>query len=230
MKIVIVDDEKYFLKKLKIMVKNEFESLNIECNIDTYSDENLFFDNFSDDYDILFFDIELTEINGIDIAKKLRLKGYNGFIIFVTSHINYSVLGYEVEAFRYILKADIDILLPECIKSIVKKISFNFFEIDSKNKIKVQNIIYIESNKHRLNFITNEEQSSNYTIYDKLDNIEKKFDAFNFLRIHKSYLVNVKYIVKIKKYKIVLVDGMILPISRSKYKNTEKQLFMRRYT
>lgn len=136
--------------------------------------------------------------------------------------------GYKVNAIRYIIKDTIETALPECMDAILKKrqsgqISFPF--IEGERKLYMDNILYVESRKHKLFFFCMEGEMACYRIYRKLDEVEKELKEHGFLRIHKSYLVNMKHIKKISNYLAYLDIGEQLPIPRLKYQ-TVKEAFV----
>jgi len=231
MNIAICDDEIIFLESINYHVKDVLckYAMPVIINLFHKGKELL---NYKDlqKFDIIFLDIELNDINGIELAKAFRRKGYKGLIVFITSHLDYSILGYEVEAFRYILKANIDREIAECIDSAIKKLDLYgeviVFKINNENiKMKLKDIFYIESNDHKIIFhmINN----SSYVTYDKLNEIEEKISSDDFYRIHQSFLVNSKYIKKIKRYSACLKNNFVLPISKSRYNDVEDQMLIK---
>ena len=103
---------------------------------------------------------------------------------------------------------------------VVKKIKFNFNE--GTRNISLERILYIESRLHKLEFNIMEDRLNKYSIYGKLDEIENELDDKNFLRIHQSYLVNMKHIVKISRYEAVLNNGARLEIPKTRYKSAQE--------
>ena len=78
------------------------------------------------------------------------------------------------------------------------------------------------SSVHKLLFFLNDSKNEPYSLYDKLDNIEEELFKYGFLRTHKSYLVNTKYIKKVSNYKVEIDSGIILPIPREKFQSDLK--------
>lgn len=96
-------------------------------------------------------------------------------------------------------------------------VQFRF--VEGELKLNVEDIIYIETNKHRNLFYTN---SGTYSIYRKLNEIEQEFNGMDFLRIHQSFLVNMRYIEKISSYVLRLTTGEELSVPKSRYQNVKK--------
>ncbi len=105
LRFAICDDELPILNTIEKLVKENLENLKIKHTIHTFTNgENLLNYKKINDFDVIFLDIELKTTNGIDIAKKLRENAYNKLIVFITSFADYSIIGYKVNAFRFILK------------------------------------------------------------------------------------------------------------------------------
>ena len=196
------------------------------CEIDEFESGNEFINlgiNMTK-YDIVFLDINMDEIDGIETAQEIRKVSNDIFIVFVTAFINYAVEGYSVNAIRYILKNNENFaeLIFECIDAIskkmndsVKKKEFKFSE--GVKNISLELLLYIESKLHKLNFHIMEDKLNTYSLYGKLDEFEKELEDKAFLRIHR-YLINMKHIVSIYRYKAVLNNGIKLKISKDRYK------------
>ena len=163
-------------------------------------------------YDIVFLDINMDEIDGIETAQEIRKVSNDIFIVFVTAFISYAVEGYSVNAIRYILKNNENFaeLIFECIDAISKKMNYSV----KKKEL----LLYIESKLHKLNFHIMEDRLNTYSLYGKLDEFEKELEDKAFLRIHQSYLINMKHIVSIYRYEAVLNNGIKLKISKDRYK------------
>lgn len=169
----------------------------------------------------------MNEIDGLETAKRIRIFNENIFIVFVSAYYSYSLEGYKVNAVRYIIKENenLELSYRECIYSILKIINENqntqIFGFQEGNiELDVAKIMFVESNLHKLVFHMNGSSKMNYTMYDKLDNVQIE----GFCRIHKSYLINMKYIVEMSRYYIVLADGTRLSVAKTRYPEVKKQI------
>lgn len=232
LKIAIYDREKFFQEKTKNILENYLNRINIIFKIDTFDSENDFNTIISDDfcYDVIYISSEYYDSNFIDIVNKLRNKECKTYIIFVTSCIDYLIEGYKLDVIRYIEKNDDNYNKSVCesIDAVINKIGINkqyFKFIEEKKYIPVEDILYVESKLHKLYFYVQEKEICVYTIYNKLDDVEKILINYNFLRIHQSYLVNVKYIKEIKNYMVILKNEIKLVIPKSKYKRVKNMYY-----
>lgn len=234
-KIAICDDEKYYQKTINTILQNYLNELQIIFEIDIYKSgkELCALGIGLAKYDVVFLDINMEYYNGIETAKKIRKYNSDIYIVFVTSYVSYAVLGYEVEAVRYILKNNINFqsALVECMDTIlakmrykIDKIKFSFLE--GERYISIEKILYVESKQHKVFFHIKGEKITLYSLYKKLDEIEKQLDEYGFLRIHKSYLVNTDYIERLSNYKVVLTSEEILPIPKLRYKSVKENFIL----
>ena len=223
-KIAVCDDEEIFRKNIYKIIMKYMDENDCPCEIDEFESGNEFINlgiNMTK-YDIVFLDINMDEIDGIETAQEIRKVSNDIFIVFVTAFISYAVEGYSVNAIRYILKNNENFaeLIFECIDAISKKMNYSVKKKEFKFSEGVKNIslellLYIESKLHKLNFHIMEDKLNTYSLYGKLDEFEKELEDKAFLRIHR-YLINMKHIVSIYRYKAVLNNGIKLKISKDR--------------
>ena len=108
--IIICDDNEVFLEKLRSQIHTLLKKDNINSVVYAYSSAEDIPVSQMSEADILFLDIDFSnkKYTGIDIAKKVRSVNNSAVIVFVTNYIEYAPEGYEVQAFRYLLKSDIE--------------------------------------------------------------------------------------------------------------------------
>ncbi len=226
LKIAVCGVDKVVLEEVVDLVGTELTKLNMEYDINTFSTgEDLLDCKDINCFDIVFLEVELGTTNGINIAKKLRNNWYENIIVFIASSIEYASLGYRVEAFRFILKCNLKKGLSECVCSSIPKLGLKKIKI-ADLILCVKDILYIESDRHQV--IIHFENSDTHKVYDTLDSIEKKLNSNSLIRVHKSYLINVMYMLEMKSYGLKLKDGTQIPIPKSKYRDIKMLINMRR--
>lgn len=206
LKIAICDDNLSMRTKFADMLYKLLEKNHIDGEIKFATDNPDDFYNYivSNPVDVVLLDVDLrSEMTGIDLAKKIR--GFNTSlkIIFITAHIEYMMLSFKVNTFDYLVKPVSPEKLEECL---IRLTQFTYTDNDNFIKIKSgpithmvnkNDIIYIEKSHPKSNIYTNNEViESNYTL-EEFQNILPK----NFLRCHKSYVVNIKKISEINTIK-----------------------------
>lgn len=227
LKIAVCDDEKYYRDYIKRLVLNEFRVRKICCEVDLFDSGDKFLElgEAVTKYRIVFLDINMEGTNGIETVKEIRKRTSELYVIFVTAFITYAIEGYKYDVVRYLLKGNDNFegLLTECIDAILNKINFQvevreFDFVEGKKNVNLEKIYYIESNLHKVVFWIKEESLERFSLYEKLNRIEEKIKNQKFIRIHQSYLVNMKHIISIKNYKTVLDNGEELLMSKAKFK------------
>lgn len=169
-------------------------------------------------FDIVFLDIYMKDLLGIDVAHQLRGMGYQGHIVFLTATADFAVDGYEVEAMGYLLKPHSYEKLSQVMDRATREMTVNFYPVKHHSKvIKVSyhEILYIESSNSKCILHCCNGQS--YVIYKKLSEIEQELNDERFLRCHQSYLVNMDYIHKMDR-QFTLVTGDIVLIRQRNLK------------
>lgn len=220
----ICDDDLIFASKIEMMLIKISKSQLIEMNIEVYSDGYELWRDIQNrnTFDLLYLDIEMLQINGIDVARKIREKDIDVIIIYISSYENYFIQLFEVEPFRFIKKPVDDEIFYSYFNKAYDRIlgSDLYFEYKFNkipHKIMLKNVLYFESSG-RLIEIKGKDENGKF--YGKLNMVEKKLESgkIPFLRIHQSYLVNYRFIKEISFYKVVLYDGTELQISEERQK------------
>ena len=227
LKIAICDDEKFFKIKIEKNIEKYLGKEEIAYEVDSFDSGIQLLEKGENiaEYDMIFLDINMQEIDGIETAKCIRSYSSEIFLIFVTAYVQYSPEGYKVNAIRYLLKDNesFDETFRECMDAILKKLElkkevciFNF--LDGKKEVLLDEIVCIESNLHKLTFqIDTGKKTESYYMYDRLDNVFEQIQSQRFCRIHKSYLVNLKYVDDIMRYQVILKNGQRLNVAKPRY-------------
>jgi DNA-binding LytR/AlgR family response regulator len=184
--------------------------------------------------DIFFLDINMPDISGLSLAKSINQKSK---IIFTTAYREYALDGFNLQAVDYLLKPIAFDRFLQAIHKYFEGVTFNDSEIKVKESVLRNNFIFVRSDRKmvKINFdeIRYVESLSDYIkIYladktiitrETISNIQTKLPAKNFLRIHRSYIVNLK---KINSYtnEFVEIGNNAIPISRTYKENVLKKL------
>lgn len=231
LKIAICDDEKAFAEEIEQLVAKYFSTRNVGYQIDIFESGVLFVELGFDmtQYQIVFFDINMEGMNGMESAKQFRRYCPDTFLIFVTSLTNYALEGYKVEAIRYLIKNHETLAddIKEALDAIFermhvgsKSLIYDFIEAPLK-LVHLCKIMYVENNLHKVAFHLLEDGDEKvYTIYKKLDNVESDFKSEALVRVHQSYLVNMQYACSVERYFTRLKNGKELPVSKQRYRKT----------
>ncbi len=234
--IAICDDEDGFLFLEQKLVSAYMENHDYQYHVDTFSSGIDFLQSNENigNFDIIFLDINMNKLDGIETAKKIRECGSQAYIVFVTAFITYALEGYKVDAIRFLLKESesLEPSIEECLDSIILKMNYKenretFIFLEGEKTLSPDDIVYIESNLHKLTFYLAEENMKSYSMYEKLDVLDKRLCRYDFCRIHKSFLVNLKYVQEIERYSAKLTENIChishLSVSQSRYNHAKEQ-------
>jgi len=220
MRIAIVEDKEQHIETLKTYLQRYEKEENVKLEVYTFLDGLKFLDSYKTRFDIVFMDVDMPYINGVETAKRLRQMDRNVCLIFVTEYSQFAINGYEVEAFDFIVKpVDYEKFHLRLSKAIATVNKNDLGTICIKNKdlvrmVKVADIYYLESRDHKIIYhLTDEDVET----WGALDNIEKTLPNKYFARCGTSYLVNLSYVISVKGNEVVL-PNVVLPISRLKKK------------
>lgn len=224
--IVLCDDNATFLKSLHHKIKTVAAQYDWICTYQYFNDAHKLLEADLTKTDILFLDIDMPGIDGITAGKLLRDQYPELIIVYVTGYVQYARDGYSVAAFRYLLKDSLDIELPDCIRDIQKKLfaqqeSITIRGLEHLLQIRLQDMLYIEgtSQRHVIVHMRQDELECMGTLSD----FEKQLGAHGFLRIQRSYLVNMFHVQWIKNYHVYLSNGEALKVSERNYPNVTTQ-------
>lgn len=101
-----------------------------------------------------------------------------------------------------------------------ESMTLEFSFVEGKTSLKAEDIIYIETSRHKNFFYT---KTQVYSIYKKLSELETELESYGFVRVHLSFLVNMKYIEKISSYILRLTNGKEISVPKSRYAEVKKK-------
>lgn len=218
--IAICDDERDMSEKIREMVSEFFRRKNMEIAIAQFSSgEELL--NYDRTIDILFLDIQMKDINGIETARELRREKFRGFLIFITVLKEMVFQSFEVQAFDYLVKpiekTNFEKTMERLLTSMRNVSEANLLVQKGYESIIVpfDDIIFCEviDRKIYLHLVSSEI----IEFYDKIQNLETKLDS-RFFKCHRSFLINLKYLKSYKDGMAYMEGGKKIPVSRLRSK------------
>lgn len=226
-RIAAVDDEPIFTAMVKETIETHMKNARENYEMLTFSGGNgLLSSDREKPFDLVLLDIDMPGITGIEIARELRTKQKDTAIIFITNkdELVYETIRYT--PFRFIRKSRFAEEIGEALENYLRKRrdqrAVYFFSVDEgKRPVNVVSLIYAEVQSHKLTVHCEEES---FEANGNLSDVEKAVAGYGFVRIHKSYLVNLRYITLIRKNEIILDDGTSLPLSRRKLESVKMEL------
>mgnify|MGYP004691041727 CR=1 FL=1 len=233
----ICDDEEFFRNELKKFVSEYGNEMDINVSIDLYDNAKELMNNIlskSKEYDLLFLDVEMPGMTGIEMADALRKIDPWVCISFVTSYDAFAIQAFRLDALDYVMKP----IKYTQVKHIIEKARIQidyrknaqkaekrYLKIKSGYEdvlIDLQNVIYIEKRRNQCVFHKIDEEIS---CYEPLKNVYERLDNDVFMYIHQGYIANFNYIKEVKKDVVCFGRGMEVPLSR-KYHDQIKELHL----
>ncbi len=229
MEIIICDDDTIILQSIKSYVQSFDDSAKI---ITFQSGEELLECDFCQ-ADIVFLDYQMMQLDGIESARKLRERDYDGLIIFLTSYSEKVFEAFEVKPFDYLVKPVDESKIYNTMKRAyqdIEQTANNFFSYSNKNityRIPLSKIYYFESTGR----ITKLQlKTESILLYLKIGDIVVSLKNKNFFRCHKGFIVNFEHIFQFSKNEIVMDNNSKIFLSKLKYKEFSEAFrgYMRR--
>lgn len=235
-RVIICDDDEKYLSTMFDIVQSWMSEAAIATKIHRYSKIEEIGEPILASCDIALLDIDFArkKYTGIDIARKLRTFRSDAVIIFVTNYIEYAPEGYEVKAFRYILKIDVQQKLRNTLNLAMEELSTarETLKIKIEGEIidlRIRDIVYIESHLRKVSVHMKRPRGNTgkeYSYYATMTDLEKQLEPQGFLRIHKSYLVNMRYIRRFVNKEILLNDGTLLSVGDKNYSEKKSKFLV----
>lgn len=220
MKILICDDEERYLNELKVHVEEYLRTHNIKAELFTTLNPKEIMDS-SFAFDLVFLDIQMPELNGIELAKELKNRNNKVIFFFVTNFDEYLDEAMDLRIFRFFEKpfnvkrlySSLDRAMEYIDESYVDLFLYNNGE---HQKILVDNIVYIKRENRKVILTTN--SGNEYTTKESLEHWTEKLPNTFFYLVHKGFLVNLHYITKCS-YTELYIDKVRIPIAPRKQAN-----------
>ena len=216
MKICICDDDLHMHDEIKQLIGEFFSQTDIpefscfgsgEDLLECYSQSN--------EFDIIFLDVEMSGINGIDTAEEIRKKAPEAIIIFVSSHKNYVFDAFRCEALHFLVKPINASEFENVFSRAVNKYKSrnNFLPLQWQNtrmNIKISDIYYVEGYRRHLKIHTADES---FEAQGNITSAYEKLREHGFILIHQGYLVNMQYIKRFNATDVVLENDDVIMMS-----------------
>ncbi len=218
--LAIVEDEQLYIDQLTEYIHRYEAEKKLKFKISVFSDGAEIVEDYKGVYDIIFLDIQMKFMNGMDAAEKIRELDPNVVIIFITNMTQYAVRGYEVDALDYIVKpVEYFSFSQKFSRALgrIKKDEAVYISIpleDGILKVAVDDIDYIESQSHSMIYYT---KKGTFHSRGTMRGLEEKLCNYGFFRANKGYLVNMKHVDGVAD-NCCLIGGGKLPISRTRRK------------
>lgn len=225
--IAICDDENEQLQYLTGLLGTWDDRNKHLMELKTFSSAEAFLFEYGENkaYDILLLDVEMGKMSGVDLAKEIRKENHTIQFIFITGFYEYFSDGYDVSALHYLIKPATSDRLYPVLDRAVQNLNYRERSIlidtgEEQIKVPLSDIIYIEADKVHINIVTTQ---GKYRTRTTLLKISELLDD-TFFKVHRSYIVGLKYVRKITRQDITVANGDNIPISRGMYDSVHAAL------
>ena len=215
-RIAVCDDEKIDRKVIRSMIEKYVSAYNVENSIEEYDSADGLISGIAgkEGPDILFLDIFMSGMNGIELAKKLRSEHVKSDIVFITSSNEYAADAFEVNAFSYLRKPLEESKFDEIMDKIMNRYSrTRSIEVNCERvqeKIYVSDIIYIETSGRQLVIHA---AGRDYTVYMSIAGILKMLPQADFVQVSRFEAVSLYHIKMMNEKEVLLDDGTTVTLS-----------------
>ncbi len=227
--IAVCDDEKEIREYLTRQINDILAAEDLDGRVTAFADGAPLVREYNAGtaaYDLLFLDITMRVCDGMTAAKQIRALDGDVMIVFVTASAEYVFSGYEVRAFRYLLKPELKNgfagVFRECLRELTRSNEFHYaFQTGNQTvSLAIKDILYFESDRRKISVkLTGGKE---YSFYEKLDKVEEALKKHDFVRCHQSFLLNAKKISSLGAGEAELTDGTRVPVSKHRAKETNE--------
>ena len=231
-RIAVCDDEVIFVRCLRDMVEALFEKQGMEFQCFVYTSAPVLIRaHRKEEFQLLFLDIDMPGLSGIQLASKFRDKGLDTTLVFVSSHDDFVFETFRYNAYRFVRKNKLISDTQEMISSFCAALKTKsvIVRLDSDQhrtlEQKVSDIAYFYSIRHDIYFVNAQKESVRLAMHTyTMNELEKQFTEKGFIRVHKSYLVNYTWILQIKGDWVYLkANHDKIPLSRGRSEEVKLQ-------
>lgn len=238
--VAICDDNIVFMNNLNSILTKCLTKYTNDFTISSISNGNLLLAKHKEkEFDIIFLDIDMPNISGFDVAKILRDNCSRCFIIFITNHSELVYESMDFQPFNFIRK-NCGIPVEESVNNIIDKLIHHMKQnekiileddISGRNAVYLKDVIFIESDRHYVKYHVLKKEIP-IKMRDNISDLEKRYEPYDFIRIHKRYLINFRFLsnIDVKRNEIELGSVHLrLPMSKNLKNSVDEKytLFLR---
>ncbi len=228
--IAICDDECRFIGQMEELLCGLQEKCGVTLEIDSFQSGFSLLDAIrrGQYYDIICLDIQMDGLDGLETAREIRTADRTVELIYLTSYDSYMKAVFEVAPSGFIVKPvdiqEFEDTMRRVIQVAMDQDAYYRFRYNKEEyKVPIRDILYFNSDLRRTNIVW---KGGTYIEYKKLSEVSRCIQQTRgeFLRIHKSYLVNYRHIIRISRDKVLMSNGDELPVSDYRRQEVDGQL------
>lgn len=216
MRIAICDDESQICELMRDKIQRNYFASDIDLHIQIFDSGEKVLASDLNDIDVLFLDVDMPVINGLEVARIIRERNKDMIIVFLTAYSEFVFESFKVDAFRYLIKPVKDKELTETLEAIQKKLCepeeyLNFQFQNEMYSVRYSDIIYIEGARDKIWIYC---KDKTYRWRGTLKHLNKMLTDKGFFQVHRSYLINMNKIRRYSSGSVSLEGDYEVPISK----------------
>lgn len=231
----ICDDEEFYIEDMCGYLKAFTSEEEVELHVEKYHSGLELLDAMREhgkSFDMIFLDVDMPQINGMDTAMEIRKFDTNVIICFVTSHRQYAFDAFQVNASGYCEKPVSYVRLKSMLNKCIQEIRYIkdrktaeeiYLEISYGKEpiiVPIKKVVFIEKQRNKCVLHTTDGE---ITCYDTLSNIYEKLNHEVFFFVHQGYIVNFNHILEVQAKAVIVTGPLDVPISRKYYKEMRER-------
>lgn len=231
-RIGICDDDETFCWQTEEHIRTYCDKYNLQAETQIFLSGKSLLECYNSEkpFDLLLLDIEMEELNGIAVGQKLRTDLANEItqIVYISSNNSYAMQLFKIRPMDFLIKpvteTDIEQMMNTYCQLFVQ--NTNYFEYkNGKNicRINQKHILYFQSEGRVIHMYT---INGTEMFYGKLSNVLNELNPRTFCCVHKSFVINWNYVAEYRLDKIILSNGVVIPISQSKRSSVREQILL----
>lgn len=219
-RIAIVEDDKKERALIQEYVRRFSNEKSLEIKTEEFTDGLQLIQEYHRNFDVLFLDIEMEKLNGLEAARQIRKTDRDVMILFITNLVQYAIEGYEVDAADFIVKPLVYTSFCMRMEKVIKKLDLKIKKLiplrvkKETIMLNAHDIILVETRSKKTLIRFNEEEVG---CSETMSEVQKKLESYGFFRCHNSFLVNMAYIDRLDG-NIAIVKKYEIPISKHRKK------------
>ena len=230
LKIALCDDDSQFVSKITGLIQSLLQNGTESPVITTYINPVALTASISDGerYDIYILDVEMPDLNGMDVARRIREFQPDAPLLFLSSHLSYATEGYKVQALRYVPKLDLENALPEALEQAIATLekadtrSIMVQHYQNYTRILHKDILYVQKMQRSIQIVT--DRQGNFKDNRGIKELFSEINDPRFILTDRAYSVNLDYVQELDGSWLVLNNEDRVPISRPMIPNVKKAM------
>lgn len=230
-RIAVLDDELMYIERIRQITETCMCQIEMRYEIHAYETGQSVLDDLRKEiyYDVYLLDVQLPDMNGLEVAKRIRHRWSDPIVIYITNYVKYAVDAYELNTYRYIPKEFLEEKLPKAYASMgdilrkqeKRRRTYVVERYAQKETILYRDIYYLKKDRKYVILVHKDGETS---VRKTMSEIIEELGENEFLLIDRSYAVNIEHVQSVKNCQVYLQNGEVLPVSKPRWPHVRDTL------